>query len=559
MKEHMRFQRKHKKEPSWYSQDEALRDSPFNLEQTAHQDHSSIANVLDSSSQALDADTLTNMEPRFRHNFSQISIHAPVLTNPGPIANTSTSTTQQENLQSEPSRIENLGQRIQAETSGGSALDDHVQTRLESGVGADLSRVHVHTDNKADQLTRSVDALAFTTGADIFFRSGAYNPGTPQGLHLLAHEATHTVQQAAGPVQGTITPDGIALSNPSDSFEREANQTANRFLFGQVDTASATQRETVQNKIGQPTTIPPIACGSIEAQTAPPAGTSTGPIPVQRQTPGDAPQTAPPPQEPDPEEIWQGIKLRATPELLIKLQEIGRAAGEQTKDQIDTLFSPYEDSLESDQTFLDVMSLGLSAAGNVPQTPGLAGLAAAGTDATKLVMRHILDFKSVGEVKKRASSDIGNMVMGTLTSSSPNYMNFETEALNEIYSEFADSWARVPPEQRTLSIAVPLYTQWFQMEARTKYGADSPAGKAVLSATSQAVATQLGPVKSKLEELKEKQKNNRMLAGALGGVVTGATIGASIGAAFGGIGAIPGAVVGGIIGGAVGLVAGALW
>jgi hypothetical protein len=71
---------------------------------------------------------------------------------------------------------------------------------LEAGLGADLSSVRVHTGGEADHLARSVDAVAFTTGSAIFFRSGAYNPGTSVGLHLLAHEATHTMQQAAGPV-----------------------------------------------------------------------------------------------------------------------------------------------------------------------------------------------------------------------------------------------------------------------------------------------------------------------------------------------------------------------
>src|SRR5262249_22640996 len=60
------------------------------------------------------------------------------------------------------------------------------------------------------------------------FRSGAYNPGTQQGFHLLAHETTHVVQQAAGPVAGTPTSGGVSISDPADPFERAAEAAADR-------------------------------------------------------------------------------------------------------------------------------------------------------------------------------------------------------------------------------------------------------------------------------------------------------------------------------------------
>ena len=45
-------------------------------------------------------------------------------------------------------------------------------------------------------------------------------------MRLLAHEATHAVQQAAGPVAGTPSPSGGVISDPGDSFERAAEQAA---------------------------------------------------------------------------------------------------------------------------------------------------------------------------------------------------------------------------------------------------------------------------------------------------------------------------------------------
>jgi Domain of unknown function (DUF4157) len=97
---------------------------------------------------------------------------------------------------------------------------------LEPRLGHSLSNVRVHTDSRADDLARMVNAEAFTTGSDIYLRSGAYDPQSRSGVKLLAHEATHTLQQAAGPVQGTPGPDGVAVSSPDDTFEQSAAATA---------------------------------------------------------------------------------------------------------------------------------------------------------------------------------------------------------------------------------------------------------------------------------------------------------------------------------------------
>lgn len=68
---------------------------------------------------------------------------------------------------------------------------------LERGIGTDLSDVRVHVDDRADRVTRAVGATAFTSGRDIFFRAGAFDPDSRTGLFLLAHEAAHVAQQSA--------------------------------------------------------------------------------------------------------------------------------------------------------------------------------------------------------------------------------------------------------------------------------------------------------------------------------------------------------------------------
>lgn len=66
---------------------------------------------------------------------------------------------------------------------------------------ADLSGVRLHTDDHAHALSDSLHAHAFTTGSDIFFRRGAYDPHSPAGRKILTHELTHVVQQR-GPGAG---------------------------------------------------------------------------------------------------------------------------------------------------------------------------------------------------------------------------------------------------------------------------------------------------------------------------------------------------------------------
>jgi len=95
----------------------------------------------------------------------------------------------------------NLETGIQQARGGGQALAPDLQTKMGQAMGADFSQVRVHTDSQSDQLNRSIQAKAFTTGQDIFFRQGAYQPSNRGGQELIAHELTHVVQQGGGTVQ----------------------------------------------------------------------------------------------------------------------------------------------------------------------------------------------------------------------------------------------------------------------------------------------------------------------------------------------------------------------
>lgn len=86
-------------------------------------------------------------------------------------------------------------QSIQQTNGSGRALSQPAKTAMEQLFGADFSDVKVHTDDKADQLNRSLNARAFTTGQNIYFKQGEYQPNSQTGQKLLAHELTHVVQQ----------------------------------------------------------------------------------------------------------------------------------------------------------------------------------------------------------------------------------------------------------------------------------------------------------------------------------------------------------------------------
>ena len=81
---------------------------------------------------------------------------------------------------------------------GGQPLAEHIRAPMERAFGADFSGVRVHTGEESDTLNRSLEARAFTTGQDLFFKQGEYQPSRTSGQELIAHELTHVMQQMPG-------------------------------------------------------------------------------------------------------------------------------------------------------------------------------------------------------------------------------------------------------------------------------------------------------------------------------------------------------------------------
>lgn len=103
--------------------------------------------------------------------------------------------------------------------SPGQPLDAATRAFFEPRFSHDFSRVRVHTGSKAAASAEAVDALAYTVGHNVVFGGGLYQPGTIQGQRLLAHELTHTIQQAVGRQDKPFT---LGIADSGNEAEREA-------------------------------------------------------------------------------------------------------------------------------------------------------------------------------------------------------------------------------------------------------------------------------------------------------------------------------------------------
>src|SRR5258706_12969912 len=114
--------------------------------------------------------------------------------------------------------------------SQGHSLTRDVRAFMEPRLGHDFSHVRVHTDARAAESARSVNALAYTVGDHIAFQPGRYDPSSVGGQRLLAHELAHVVQNRNSGTSTFRSPN--AISRPSDVSEQEASRVAGHVIGG---------------------------------------------------------------------------------------------------------------------------------------------------------------------------------------------------------------------------------------------------------------------------------------------------------------------------------------
>jgi outer membrane protein OmpA-like peptidoglycan-associated protein len=149
-------------------------NNPFEVPAIVH-------DVLRLPGQPMDPATQAFFAPRLAHDFSRIRTHAPAtgmslsgmgMSSPGDLS--------EKEADDVADRMMSRGEPV---ASGGSGLD--------------LNDVRIHTDARAAESARAVNARAYTVGRDVVFGQGEYEPQSSRGQRLLAHELAHVVQQGS--------------------------------------------------------------------------------------------------------------------------------------------------------------------------------------------------------------------------------------------------------------------------------------------------------------------------------------------------------------------------
>ena len=209
-----------------------------------------------------------------------------------------------------------LQRSIEAARGCGHSMDHFTQHQMESSFGADFSGVRIHTDERADGLSRSLSARAFTTGHDVFFRRGEYSPGTSSGHELLAHELTHVVQQNGAGVRVRLPEND--LGHPLESEARQvvkavtqqdqvnvgsaagSARTGPPISLPNVGVNSTIQRDTIQRDETPPKAadVPPKAADAPPKAADVPAKTADAPPPKADEVPAAGAHDKTPPGQP---------------------------------------------------------------------------------------------------------------------------------------------------------------------------------------------------------------------------------------------------------------------
>jgi uncharacterized protein DUF4157 len=132
--------------------------------------------------------------------------------------------------------------------SPGQPLDNSMRAFMEPRFGHDFSQVRIHTDAKAAESARAVNALAYTVGRNVVFGAGQYEPATNDGRQVLAHELTHVVQQGTG-----VRPFRVDAAH--DAYEREADRAARSILDGERSEISHQRISPQIQRLQQPLTL----------------------------------------------------------------------------------------------------------------------------------------------------------------------------------------------------------------------------------------------------------------------------------------------------------------
>ena len=159
----------------------------------------------------------------------------------------------------------NVTDLLRSKRGRGSPLPEAVRSKMEQRFSADFTGVRIHPEEVA--LTRLLGAQAFTSGADIFFNRGKYNPATRSGEHLLAHELTHTIQQGAAKATA------VFLGRPTVHVPQNKNEEQ---LQSQKDDEEASDTYLIRPELVEAIRLARSQVGRVDANLTNADGTRVG-------------------------------------------------------------------------------------------------------------------------------------------------------------------------------------------------------------------------------------------------------------------------------------------
>jgi hypothetical protein len=149
--------------------------------------------------------------------------------------------------------------------SPGQFLGESARAFFGPKFGHDFADVRVHSDVRAAESAKAINARAYTAGSDIVFGSGQFSTETSEGKRLLAHELTHVVQQGS-----TLASSYLTVEDSDSSSEEEARQASEGMASGRITdfrpkaSPSRIQRENGdedERRIPAPSQSPPSSSG----------------------------------------------------------------------------------------------------------------------------------------------------------------------------------------------------------------------------------------------------------------------------------------------------------
>ncbi|ATW89170.1 uncharacterized protein DUF4157 [Halohasta litchfieldiae] len=180
-------------------------------------------------------------------------------------------------------------------SSTGRSLDASIQRAMEDRMGDSFGDVQIHTGSTAAAACESINARAFTVGSHIAFNQGEYDPESPEGQHVLAHELAH-VRQQTGSTVSMLPQENVELEvDPDPALEREAEETAQQVMKGgALDIQRMSETEVHVQRAG---------LGSISRD--------------ETRSPGDRPEQPPQPTQSDQQPVDIDVdEIKADPETL---------------------------------------------------------------------------------------------------------------------------------------------------------------------------------------------------------------------------------------------------